>query len=64
MVPVESKYILKDSWGPVKEELPCAQRIEVAEGQDIRWNEIIRDKCSSTASAFFDKKFLRFTSKI
>ena len=46
MVPIESKYILKDSRGSIKEELPCAQRIEVTEGQDIRWNRIIRKKWS------------------
>ena len=55
MVPIESKYILKDSRGSVKEELPCAQRIEVTEGQDIRWNRIIRDKLSYAALGFFER---------
>ena len=38
--PVKSKYILKDSRRPVKEELSCGQRVEVTEGEDIRWNRI------------------------
>ena len=46
ITPIKSKYILKDSRRPVKEELSCGQRVEVAEGEDIRW-----DKCNSD---FFD----------